>query len=395
MGGSCLMTAAMLTAGTIVGCSDEVSAPPAQRGGVKATAVPRQGEAVAAHNVGQSSETLIDFSELDAYLAAHGKLFRYIEVLIRKNGKVVYRYGDTTAPVLAASCSKWLGAATIMKLVEQGDLSLDAPASAYLKKLPPRAQPVTLRKLLSHTAGLRSWESERGTFLHRAPLRRSMYGNLHFDNGKSTSFCYSNVGYNFAGMIASSATGKGWSELFQDEIAFPLGMSHTWFPESRPTLAGGAHVSAEDYSRFLEMFRNDGISMEGRRVLKHETVSEMLKNQTPGVRLECVPHPSRRKQSYGLGLWRQGSEERPQMASHFGSDGYKVFLDYCRDVTAVFAMEFKDARKKRARNLSRSIYEIVERAIPVTAACALSATPENNLWIPPLLPPDISDAGLP
>ncbi len=335
----------------------------------------------------KSATALIDFSELDRFLALHSKLFRHVAFLIRKDGAVVYRYGEIDTPIVAASCSKWLGAAAIMKLVETGTLNLDAPAATYLKNAPHRVGTLTLRELLSHTAGLRPSKPGEVAYFTDPPLRRTLYNRLHFRKEKAPAFCYSNIGFNFAGEIASTAVHRNWAAVFQDEIALPLGMTHTWFPTRAPALAGGAHVSAADYSRFLEMFRHGGVSMEGRRVLKEETVSEMLKDQTHGLPLECNSRPSKRKESYGLGLWRQGKGEWPQLASHFGSDGYKVFLDFCRDLSAVFITEFKESKKKEGRDLTWSLYDIVERAIPINASCAGSLELENNHWIPPMRPP--------
>ena len=345
-------------------------------------------EAAGAPSAHAPTATLIDFSELDRFLSKHSGLFRHAEVLIRKDGKVIYTYGDVNTPVNAASCSKWLGAAAIMKLVEEGRLDLDASAADYLIHCPHRLQSLTLRKLLSHTSGLKPPKLDEGAVFSDLPFRRSVYSRLHFRKEKEPAFCYNNLGFNFAGEIASTAVHKAWSTLFQDGIAIPLGMGHTWFPNHKPTPAGGAHVSAADYSRFLEMFRMGGISMEGRRVLKPETIAEMLKNQTPGLPLECVPRPSKRKESYGLGVWREGGGEIPRLASHFGSEGYKVFLDFCRDLSAVFAMEYRGGRKRQGRDMTRSIYDIVERAIPVNASCAAPPDAKDNQWTPPMRPPE-------
>src|SRR5688572_13841677 len=66
---------------------------------------------------------------------------------------------DRNTVFQVASLSKWISAVGIMKLVEDGKLDLDAPVSTYLTRwqLPPgkfNNEDVTVRRLLSHTAGL-------------------------------------------------------------------------------------------------------------------------------------------------------------------------------------------------------------------------------------------------
>ncbi|MBN2529362.1 MAG: beta-lactamase family protein [Deltaproteobacteria bacterium] len=335
-----------------------------------------------------ASTSAYDFSELDQFLAAHRKLFSRTGVMIRKGGQIVYSFGDTSAPVNAASCSKWLGAAAIMRLVEQNQLALDTRAGKYIDNLRPRVRKLTLRQLLSHTGGLRAFDpcQENGDEESFPPLR-SVVDNLRFQNGQSPAFCYDNIGFNFAGTIASKVVHKPWPGVFQEQIAGPLGLSQTFFSKQKPSLAGGAQASAADYSRFLETMRHMGVTPEGRRILKAETVLEMLKNQTAGMPMKCVPRPSPRKASYGLGMWRQGPDDKPWLASHFGTSGYKVFLDFCRDVTAVFILEYKPLQKQKGKDVTRNIYEIVERAIPVNTSCVRDMERDKNQWKPPLRRP--------
>ncbi len=73
-----------------------------------------------------------------------------------------------------------------------------------------------------------------------------------------------------AGRMAEIATGQEWETLFQENIALPLGMTHTRFrpvdPGHVPMIAGGAVSTLHDYSRFLTMLADDG-SFQGRQVL--------------------------------------------------------------------------------------------------------------------------------
>ncbi|MBN2340311.1 MAG: beta-lactamase family protein [Deltaproteobacteria bacterium] len=335
----------------------------------------------------QSGEpTLIDFSELDAFLQKYQRLFNRSAILIRKDGRVVYSYGDVQTAAYAASCSKWLSSATIMRLVEQKQLALDVPVGQYMPKLHGRAGEVTLRQLLSHTAGLSAQGGNHDEW--QQPPMQTSASRLHFLPSDAHAFCYENAGFNFAGRVAAKRAEKKWSQIFREEIAVPLGLSNSYFRKSKPTAAAGAMISASDYSLFLEMIRQNGVSPDGIRVLTESSVREILKNHTAGLEMTCIPRPSARKESHGLGVWRQGgSRERPDLASHFGAGGYKVFLDYCRNVSAVFAMEYKRGKEDRAKNVTRNMYSIVQRAIPVTPSCAVSNESVPDRWRPPLRRP--------
>lgn len=333
-----------------------------------------------------AAPTLIDFSELDMFLHRHQQLFNRTGVLIRKSGRIVYMFGDVQSPVYAASCSKWLSTATFMRLVEKNQMKLDTPAIKYMPQLPPREGALTLRQLLSHTAGLGPAIQKKRD--EPSPLRRPKLPHLRFTKEESPGFCYENAGVNWAGKIAEKITDKKWSRLFRDELATPLGLTNAYYQKSNPNAAAGAMISASDYSQFLEMIRRDGLSLYGVRVLSKASVREMLRNHTQGVEMKCVPRPSTRKESHGLGVWRRGSKELPDLASHFGAGGYKVFVDFCRDLTAVFAIEHKPKKQKRAKDVTRQIFDIVSRAIPVTAACTSADNASPNQWLVPLRPPD-------
>ena len=338
-------------------------------------------------SVATKSELSIDFSEMDSFLASNRQLFHRVTILIKKNGETVYSFGDINTPFGAASCTKWLGAAAIMSLVEKTTLNLDKNIGKYLPQLRPRAKRLTLRQLLSHTGGLRRHPGDGTEMASTLPLKRSVMNNLRFRNPNGNVFCYENAGFNLAGEIASRVEQKLWPQLFQDEIGTPLELTGTYFSKNKPSLAGGAHVSASDYSRFLETMRLGGRTPEGKQILSPESVAEMLRSQTSGMPMVYVPRPSPRKQSYGLGMWRQGPDDKPWLASHFGTSGYKVFIDFCRDVTAVIIHEYKPKRKKAGRDITRNIYEIVQRAIPVKASCAREMMDDRYQWTPPLRRP--------
>lgn len=143
----------------------------------------------------------------------------------------LFRIGSVTKPLTALM---------ILKLVVRGVLDLDTPISAYLPWLAfsetSYADQITLRLLLSHTAGL---PSSYYPFGKRNPedlehYIRQQLPSYQFVGSPSNSYAYSNVGFRLAGYIAEAVTGIRYTELMQREVFDPLGMTRTTFD---PTIA--------------------------------------------------------------------------------------------------------------------------------------------------------------
>src|SRR5688572_4268321 len=102
-----------------------------------------------------------------------------VAVAVIKNGKVVKLKGygvasvEFNVPVTTetvfeiGSVSKQMTAAGIMLLVEDGKVDLDAPISTYLPNTPEAWKPVTVRHLLTHSSGVKSYSSLDGFELYR------------------------------------------------------------------------------------------------------------------------------------------------------------------------------------------------------------------------------------
>ena len=61
-----------------------------------------------------------------------------------------------------ASMAKTFTAAALLRLVEHGRLSLDEPIARWFPELPDYGEPITVRRLMNHTSGLRDWGSVSG-----------------------------------------------------------------------------------------------------------------------------------------------------------------------------------------------------------------------------------------
>ena len=199
---------------------------------------------------------------------------------IVKDGRLVYArgfgYADAETKQAAApdalfriaSLSKPITAAAVLRLVEQGRLSLDAPAFALLPEITPlagatvdpRLARITVRHLLAHAGG---WDRD-ATFdpmfrssqvatatgtpvpASATAVIRYMLGQpLSFDPG--TRYAYSNFGYAVLGRIIEKVSGQSYEQYVRDAVLTPAGATRMRI--GRSLYAGRADGEVRYYDR--------------------------------------------------------------------------------------------------------------------------------------------------
>jgi CubicO group peptidase (beta-lactamase class C family) len=155
-----------------------------------------------------------------------------------------YGYADVASgrvltvdtPMSVQSITKPVTAWGVMQLVEKGLIDLDAPVSQYLKswQFPLTdypAEKITVRRLLSHTAGM-----PLGDFTNIYSPGEAMPSNRDVITGESvlmrepgTGFSYSNTGYNLLEILIEDVTEQDFSEYIRTEVLLPLGMESAFF----------------------------------------------------------------------------------------------------------------------------------------------------------------------
>ena len=191
---------------------------------------------------------------------------------------------STRSAFRIASMTKSFTAMGIMKLVEDGKVSLHDPAYQYIPEMAEIAyptsdsEPITIENLLTMTAGFpedNPW-GDRQLDESVDMLKDLMRAGPSFSNPPSHAYEYSNTGYALLGLIISNASGKPYQEYIRAEILAPLGMNETYWeyaevpqdqlaigyaPDSL-TLApmlhdgsygamGGLITSIEDFSKYV------------------------------------------------------------------------------------------------------------------------------------------------
>jgi CubicO group peptidase (beta-lactamase class C family) len=230
-----------------------------------------------------------------------------------------------------ASMTKAVTSAGAMQLVEQGKLSLDAPIGKLLPdlaspqvlegfdangepKLRPAKKEITLRHLMTHTAGFcyDLWNGDMVKYLEKTGLpgitsckNDALKTPIMTDPGTRWEY---GTNIDFVGKAVEAASGKRLDAYLRDHLFAPLGMSDTGFKigdaqrqrlvgmhargpdgsltpipfelEQDPEFhmgGGGLYSTAGDYIKFTQMILNNGRG-DGIQVLKPETVAMMGQN---------------------------------------------------------------------------------------------------------------------
>ncbi len=247
----------------------------------------------------------------------------------RELGKDAPMTLDTVAWI--ASMTKAITATAAMQLVEQGKLDLERPASETLPtlasakvlegfdaagkpRLRPAKHPITLRHLLTHTAGfayeiwepsIAQYQQVTGTPGITTCANAALTTPLLFDPGDRWDY---GINIDWVGKMVEAVSGQTLDRYFQEHIFGPLGMSDTAFKigaaqrarlakihqrDDKGALApvdleipqdpefhmggGGLYSTAGDYLTFALMIMQGG-SLKGAQVLRPETAALMAQN---------------------------------------------------------------------------------------------------------------------
>ncbi len=286
--------------------------------------------------IGKKSNEFINRLELNVPKIMSEYFVPGAAVAVIQKGEIVYKRGfgysdlskkkqvNTSTAFNIGSISKTVTAWGVMRLVQEGKLSLDEPVEKYLKRwhLPDTefdAAGVTIRRLLSHNAGLPSryypgWglDDELPTLEELLSGIKTRSGAVSLVAEPGTKHKYSNSGYALLQLLIEEVTGQRFEDYMRDQIFTPLGMpksSFTLTPEilsassvgydrwGQPTpslrftamAAAGLYTTIDDIGQFaIAAMKGQNKKVTGRGILAPDTMREMLT-------------PSSTESSYGLG----------------------------------------------------------------------------------------------
>jgi CubicO group peptidase (beta-lactamase class C family) len=380
--------------------------------------------------VGLSTERLGRIGEVMQMYVDQGKLGGAV-TLVARNGKVAYlqSFGKldpttgasmpTDAVFRIASQTKAVTSAAVMILFEEGKLLLGDPVSKYIPefkdttvavpeaakkgpgyKVVPAKRPITVRDLLTHTAGISYGDGPakdlykaaglQGWFMADRPEPIGTYikklARLPFDAQPGEKFIY---GYNtdILGYLVEVVSGMSLADFIKKKITEPLGMADTSFflPEDiagrmtavygankdgkaelaadpreyayvkgpRTCFGGGAGLlsTAEDYARFLLMLQSGG-EWGGIHVLSPKSVELMTVDHVGQIYGD---------QGFGLGFWvtkELGKNGDPGSVGAFGWGGAyhtTYWVDPVEKLVAVFMTQLLPAGGSDAQGKFRAL----------------------------------------
>jgi len=190
-----------------------------------------------------------DMTEANRFLSSAAPAAGGMALVVVKDGKVVEsagyaKFGPGTV-VDVGSASRWLAAAAMMTLVDEGMLVLDDPVATYLPEFSGDKAGITIRQLWSHDSGLPATNasiSDRSLTLEEC-VRRIASGPMSSPPGTSVSD--GSVSIQVGARVCEVISGMTWQEFFRVRLAGPLGMASTTFDlmgfNRNPDVAGG-HV---------------------------------------------------------------------------------------------------------------------------------------------------------
>src|ERR1700754_1823891 len=327
-----------------------------------------------------------------------------------------------------ASMTKAVPAAAAMQLVEQGKLSLEGPIGKLLPdlaspqvlegfdaagnpKLRPARNPITLRQLMTHTAGFAydMWNGDMVKYLEKTGTpgiitcqNAALKTPIMSDPGTRWEY---GTNIDFVGKAVEAASGKKLDAYLRDHLFAPLGMTDTAFKitddmrkrlvgmhirgadgklsampfelEQNPEFhmgGGGLYSTAADYIKFCQMILNRGKG-NGHQVLKADTVEMMGQNHigelTVNKMVSAQPiytndvdlYPDQAKKwglSFLINTAKTAEGRSPGSLAWAGLANTYFWIDPSRDVCGVILMQllpFADAKCLEAfAGFERGVY---------------------------------------
>ena len=290
-------------------------------------------------------------------------------------------------------CSQTKGfcGVTLAQLIEKGMVDLDDPVSKYLPEFETlwvedksdddnvrtfhKAHEVlTIRMCLNHTGGFPFETSAKrsdvrgGGWSGGAPLRQNASiaaaSPLLFEPG--TSIMYSNTGIDIAAAVLEEVTGMKWEDYLKKNVLDPLGMTSSSFRPTDRQLRGqiemyschegepaqwqeedgnqqrpyndnhvfasagaGLWVTASDQVKFYKMLMNLGMGDNGVRILKEETVRNLL----------AVSSRPEGFDGYSLGLHAPSADTEDSWFGHGGAWGTNCLVNYHKKMLKMWVVQ--------------------------------------------------------
>jgi D-alanyl-D-alanine carboxypeptidase len=288
-----------------------------------------------------------------------------VQIAVTERGQIIYsevfgvtdkQSGTAATPrsvLQIASLTKQFTAAAILRLAERGALTLDDRIEKHVPEFNPQGRTITLRRLLSHTSGLRRDWVPPGLDRTKLVTRQAVISALNtqpFEFPTGQKWSYSNAGFMLLGYAIESITGQSYADFIHQEFALPLGLIDTGvcgtsslpLPEGyglissgqwirlrslHPTVvasSGGLCSTASDLARWSHLLASGRAMMPA----SYETMT------TPARFANGTVVPNR----YAFGVLAQTYQGHPMVWHNGAIDGFQSYLLYLPDQEIAIAV---------------------------------------------------------
>lgn len=311
-----------------------------------------------------------------------------------------------------ASMTKPITALGIMILADEGKLSPDDPVEKHIPEfkgqklkagteLKDPARPITLRDLLTHTAGLPNYPAEAADVYQKR--NRTLEETtaliakqpLVFEPGSKWSYC--NPGIDTLGRVIEVVSGQPYHVFLQKRVFDPLGMKDTTFyPNSEqvahtatiyskkdgqlvaaknlvvelpkdakhPIPAGGLYSCAGDLAKFCQAMLHRG-TVGNARIISDKSFAEMTKTQTGDIKTGFVDGMSF---GYGFAVVKEPKGVTAMLSpgtfGHGGAFGTQYWIDPKQDLFVILLIARSDLANGDASPMRQELQKLAVEALP-------------------------------
>jgi CubicO group peptidase (beta-lactamase class C family) len=288
------------------------------------------------------------------------KLVPSVSIAVSQGGKTVYskafgmanlELGVPARPETVyeiGSVTKQFTAAAILGLVEDGKLGLDDPLSRFFPDWPAAGRTATVKQLLNHTSGIKSYTSiPRWRSLMALPLVHdsmvALFRDEPADFEPGADWRYDNSGYYLLGLIIEKVTGQAYSTYIMQHLFEPAGLSSTSYCGTTaivPGRAGGYSATSAGIVNAAPIYVDQAFAagaicsttgdlltwtraLQSGKIVKPASYQAMT---TP------IPLPNGKRQTYGFGLGVSDLQGHRSVGHSGGINGFNsVLVSYPND----------------------------------------------------------------
>jgi len=256
--------------------------------------------------------------------------------------------------IAIASASKMVAGLTLLRLVDQGFLTLDSTTGAVLGWTGPQAG-ITLRQLLSFTSGLPPEAPCTVQVAIDLADCADQISRLDLLASPGTRFDYGSTHLQVAARMAEVVTGQSWNGVFTTQLKMPLGLGSemTFYTAPRqaigtrnPLVAGGLRATMDEYARVLRLEFERG-TYQGNVLIGADLFTTQASEPYPAAAIGNSPFEKIGiDYHYGLAAWLECPPPAMNCAvlSSPGAFGFTPWVDRDGGYDAILAMEVTESQ---------------------------------------------------